>query len=81
MMFPNHFLSLQLFSAQGFLDLAGYYSQVFAVSWHISFFNELMLSLLESCQHLPSTSFGQAIPAQLPQGDALRMTLGCPAAP
>lgn len=56
MMFPNHFLSLQLFSAQGFLDLAGYYSQVFAVSWHISFFNELMLPLLESCQHLAKQS-------------------------
>jgi len=40
-----------------------------------------MLSLLELCQHLPSSSFGQAIPAQLPQDGAVSMALGVPSCP
>lgn len=47
-MFSNHLLGLQSSSAQGFPDLAGWCSQVFDVSCY-TFFNELMLSLLESC--------------------------------
>lgn len=47
----------------------------------ICFFLAYFLYSLNSCWHLPSTSSDQAVPAQLPQGAAVPMTLGCPAAP